>query len=169
MRGKIVLRKERVGRERIKTKETFTVKTQYGEVENVPMTTWNELAPYWQPICRAIFEVLIENEFAPYSATIKRPDGFVASNYYWKKSLKDPVAVPLSEAKYFMYKLKEKQFFLDSINEFNQKIRANWLEESNIAVFGGYLCSFCYVLRPALKTVKKGDKNYLKPKLKSKL
>ena len=139
------------------------MKTKYGVVENVPMVTWKELFPYWQSICRAIFEVLMENDFSPYAATLKRTDGFVASSYYWKKSLKDPMKIPLSEAKYFIYKLEEKQYFLDSIREFNQKTQTNWLEERNIATLGGYLYSFFYVLKPVLRTVKKGTNNYLKP------
>jgi len=139
------------------------VKTEYGVVENVPATNWEELFPYWQSICRAIFEVLMENSFSPYTATLKRPDGFVASSYYWKKSLKDPVKIPLSEAKYFLYRLKEKQYFLDSIREFNQKTQTNWLKEKNIATLGGYLCSFFYVLKPVLRTVEGGAGSRLKP------
>jgi hypothetical protein len=157
------LRKESLGQGHREIKEVFSVKTKYGVVENVPVVTWKELFPHWRSICRAIFEVLTENDFSPYTATLKRPDGFVASSYYWKKSLKDPMKISLSEAKYFIYKLEEKQYFLDSIREFNQKTRTNWLEEKNIETLGGYLYSFLYVLKPVLRTVKKGTKNYLKP------
>ena len=54
-------------------RETFSVKTKYGIVKEVPMIRWKELVPYWAAICRAIFEVLIENDFHPYTATLKRP------------------------------------------------------------------------------------------------
>jgi hypothetical protein len=150
-------------------KGTFSVQTKYGAVESVPVIGWEALIPYWPSICRAIFEVLIENDFYPYAATLKRPDGFVASKYYWEISLNDPIKVPLSEAKFFIYKIKEKTFFLSSIREFNQKTRTNWLEEENIATLGGYLNSFFFALKPVLKAVGKGRAHYLKPLIKQKL
>lgn len=146
--------------------ETFSVQTSYGVVENVPVIRWKELVPYWRSICRAIFEVLVENDFYPYTATLKRPKGFVASSHYWKMSLKNPTRVPLSEARYFIYKLEEKTHFSDSIRRFNQEAGKNWLEEKNIAILGGYLCSFFYTLKPVLEAVKKGTESYLKPKYK---
>ena len=143
--------------------EAFSVQTSYGVVEKVPVIRWKELVPYWRSICRAIFEVLIENDFRPYTATLKRPEGFVASSYYWKISLKNPTKFPLSEARYFIYKLEEKTYFSDSIRRFNQKTGTNWLEEKNIAVLGGYLYSFFHTLKPVLKPVKKGTESFLKP------
>jgi hypothetical protein len=107
------------------TKEMFSVETSYGIVEKVPVVTWKELIPYWEDICRAIFEVLIENEFQPYTATLKRPAGFVASSFYWRISIKNPNRFPLSEARYFIYKLQEKPYFADSIREFNKKSQKN--------------------------------------------
>jgi hypothetical protein len=80
-------------------------------------------------------------------------------------SLRNPRKVPLTEARYFVYKLKEKSYFVDSIMRFNEKSGKNWLDERNIAVLGGYLCSFCLTLKPVLKVVKKGTMNCLKPKL----
>lgn len=147
--------------------ETFSVETKYGTVENVPVIEWKELFPYWRSICKAIFEVLIENDFHPYAATLKRPDGFVASSYYWKMSLRNPKKVPLSEARYFIYKLEEKTYFSDSIRKFNERIQANWLEEKNIAILGGYLYSFFYILKPVLRTIRKGTENYLKPRIRN--
>jgi len=146
--------------------ETLSVATSYGIVEKVPIIRWKEFIPYWQPVCRAIFEVLIENDFHPYSATLKRPEGFVASSEYWKRSIKDLTAFPLSEARYFIYKLEEKIYFLNAIREFNGKIQRDWLEEKNIAVLGGYLYSFFYVLKPILRSVKKGNNSYLRPVIK---
>jgi hypothetical protein len=148
------------------TRETFSVQTNYGVVEKVPVTQWKELVPCWRAICRAIFEVLIENDFHPYTTTLKRPKGFVASSHYWKISLKNPTKVPLSEARYFIYKLEEKPYFSDSIKRFNQKTQTNWLEEKNIAILGGYLYSFFYTLKPVLKTVRKGTESYLKPNIR---
>lgn len=143
------------------------METDHGIVEGVPMTQWEELAPYWSAICRAIFEVLLENDFHPYTATLKRPKGFVASSSYWRMSLRNPTRVPLSEARYFIYRLREKPYFTDSIRRFNEKSGKNWLEENSIAVLGGYLCSFCLTLKPVLEVVNKGAKNFLKPKLTS--
>lgn len=81
-------------------------------------------------------------------------------------SLKNPTKVPLSEARYFIYKLEEKPYFSDSIRRFNQKTQTNWLEEKNIAILGGYLYSFFYTLKPVLKTVRKGTESYLKPTIR---
>ena len=55
--------------------KTFSVQTNAGKVEKVPVTIWKDLVPYWESICRAIFEVLIENDFKPYTATLKRLRG----------------------------------------------------------------------------------------------
>lgn len=143
--------------------ETFSVQTMAGKVEKVPVTGWKELVPYWESICRALFEVLIENDFKPYTATLKRPKGFVASNSYWKVSVKNPKRLPLSEARFFIYKLQEKPYFTDSIKEFNKKIQKNWLEEKNIAILGGYVYSFYYTLKPVLKVVGEGTKAIIKP------
>jgi hypothetical protein len=143
--------------------ETFSVQTMAGKVKKVPVIRWKELVPYWERICRAFFEVLIENDFKPYTATLKRPKGFVASNSYWKVSVKNPKRLPLSEARFFIYKLQEKPYFTDSIKEFNKKIQKNWLEEKNIAILGGYVYSFYYTLKPVLKVVGEGTKASIKP------
>lgn len=117
----------------------FSVRTKYGIIDKVPIIQWKELVPYWAEICKAFFEVLIEDDFYPYTATFKRPNGFVGTSHYWKISLKNPKKFPLSEAKYFIFKLKEKPAFTDSIKKFNQGISVDWLEEKNIAILGGYL------------------------------
>lgn len=145
------------------TKETFAVETNYGIIDSVPMTPWKDLVPYWEGLCRAIFEVLIENDFHPYTATLKRPRGFVASKSYWDTSHRNRKKVPLTEARYFVYKLKEKPEFVDAITRFNRSSGKSWLDESNIAVLGGYLYSFCATLMPILKVVKKGNMYCLKP------
>jgi hypothetical protein len=147
----------------ITPKRLAILKIKYEIVKEVPMIRWKELVPYWAAICRAIFEVLIENDFHPYTATLKRPKGFVASSKYWEKSLENPTKIPLSDARYFVFKLKEKQYFVKAIQEFNKKIQKNWLEEKNIHILGGYLYSFYYTLKPVLKVERKGKKNYLKP------
>ena len=155
--------KVRLEEEEQRPVETFSVKTIAGKVEDVPVTGWKELVPYWESICRAIFEVLFENDFKPYTATLKRPKGFVASSNYWNLSLKNPKRFPLSEARFFMYKLQEKPHFTNSIRQFNQRIQKNWLEEKNIAILGGYIYSFYYTLKPVLKVVGKGTKASIKP------
>lgn len=78
------MRNTRLKEEERQPLETFSVQTIAGKVEKVPVTGWKDLVPYWESICRAIFEVLIQNDFKPYTATLKRPKGFVASNSYWK-------------------------------------------------------------------------------------
>jgi hypothetical protein len=146
-------------------KKVIQVETRYGIVEKVPVIDWKEFIPYWPDICRAIFEVLLENDFQPYTATLKRPKGFVAYGGYWKMSNKNPKKVPLSDARYFIYKLQEKPYFTDSIRQFNQKNQKDWLAEKNIAILGGFLYGFYYTLKPVLKIVKKENDMYLKPKI----
>ena len=143
--------------------ETFSVQTTAGRVEKVPITGWKDLVPYWECICRAILEVLIENDFKPYTATLRKPKGFVASNSYWRLSLKNPKRFPLPEARFFLYKLLEKPYFTNSIREFNKKIQKNWLEEKNIATLGGHVYSFYYTLRPVLEVVGHGSASSIKP------
>lgn len=143
--------------------ESFSVQTDNGPVKNVPMIHWKELVPYWKNICKAFLEVLSENDFKPYTATFKRPKGFVASSQYWRLSMRNPARFPLSDARFFIAKLQEKECFTNSINEFNQKIQKSWLEEKNIAVLGGYLYSFYYTLKPVLKVVGEGSKASIKP------
>ena len=77
--------------------------------------------------------------------------------------MKNPKRFPLSEARFFMYKLLEKPDFTNSIKEFNKKIQKNWLEEKNIAILGGYIYSFYYTLRPVLEVVGEGTKASIKP------
>jgi hypothetical protein len=145
-------------------RKVIKVETSYGIVEKVPVIDWEELIPYWSDICRAIFEVLLENDFQPYTATLKRPKGFVAYGGYWKMSIRNPKRLPLSEARYFIYKLREKPYFTESIRAFNQKNKKDWLAEKNIAILGGYLYSFYYTLKPVLENAQKQNGTYLKPK-----
>ena len=84
-------------------------------------------------------------------------------------SLKNLARIPLSDARYFIFKLKEKPYFVKTIQEFNEKVHKNWLEEKNIHILGGYLYSFYYTLKPVLKIERKGKKNYLKPVIEQKV
>ena len=98
--------------------ETFSVKTIAGKVEDVPVTRWKELVPYWENICRAIFEVLHENDFKPYTATLKSPKGFVASSSYWNLSLKNP-EIPFVRSSVFHVQTSGKAV----LHEFNKTIQ----------------------------------------------
>ncbi len=151
------------------TIETISVHTIAGRVDQVPVIGWKELKPYWGELCRAFFDVLIENDFKPYTSTIKRPEGFVASSFYWGLSCRNPAKFPLSEARFFVSKLLEKPGFRNSIKEFNQSSQISWLEEKNIATLGGYVYSFYYTLRPVLKVVGKGERASVKPMLRAKI
>jgi len=156
-----------LGFNKIQRNEKFiSVKTKYGIVDNVPVISWEEMIPYWPAICRAIFEVLIENDFRPFAATFRRPKGFVASSRYWEVSLRNPEKFVLSEAKYFIYRLKEKSDFSDSIRRFNEGKDTDWLKERNISTLGGYLYSFYHTLKPVLKEVRKGRNRLLKPMIR---
>ncbi len=65
-------------------KKTIEITAKYGHVRNVPMIKWEPFQPYWERVVRAMIEVIVENKFRPYTATMKRPDGIVASSAYWK-------------------------------------------------------------------------------------
>lgn len=143
--------------------EFFSLNIKYGLIENIPTTSWKELTSYWPAICKAIFEVLIENDFYPYTATLKRPKGFVASSYYWTISLKNPKKFPLSEAKYFIFRLEEKSYFIDAIRNFNMKTNTDWLNQNNIDTLGGYLYSFYDTLKPVLKKDQKDGEEFIRP------
>lgn len=144
---------------------TITVRAKFGKVENVPLPKWKELVPYWPKIAKAFFEVLTENDFNPCTATIKRPDGFVADRNYWKKFLENPDTIPLKEARRFLAELVKHKDFFEAIRNFNDKKKVNWLHEKNMDILGGYVYSFYYILRPALKAISKKGKKILKPKL----
>jgi hypothetical protein len=145
--------------------KTIVVSTKFGEIEGVPLIRWKEIAPYWAKITKAFFEILTENDFRPYCATKKRPNGFVAQSYYWKKSDKNPKKFPLMEARRFLSKLVEHDDFRDAIREFNSKEGVEWLGSENTHILGGYVCSFFYALKPVLRTVQRGGMEVLKPRI----
>jgi len=69
----------------------------------------------------------------------------------------------LSDARFFVYKLKEKSYFTQAIREFNKRIGSDWLIEKNIVVLGGYAYSFYYTLKPILEVVGEGSLASIKP------
>jgi len=145
----------------------INVSTKFGIVKNVPLPNWTEIIPYWPRISKAFFEVLIENDFNAYTATIKRPTGFVADLKYWEISEKGPKKLHLKEASVFIRKIKEKTDFVEAIKEFNAKGKVDWLRDDNIHLLGGYIYSFYYTLKPVLRTTKKSGKIIIKPILSS--
>jgi len=145
--------------------QTISVATKFGKIEKVPLTKWRELTPYWPKITKAFFEVLMENDFSPYTATIERPEGFVADRHYWERSMKNPEETPLGEAKRFVSKLIGHPDFAEAIKAFNASKKVNWLKEENVHILGGYVYSFYYTLKPVLKIVEKNSKKVLKPSI----
>lgn len=145
--------------------QTITVETKFGKVKDVPLTKWEELAPYWPNIAKAFFEVLMENDFNPYTATLNRPDGFVADRRYWRKSTRRPDEIPLYAARKFLAKLIQHEEFANAIRSFNADHKVDWLEKKNIHVLGGYVYSFYYTLKPVLKIEERDGKRVLKPRL----
>jgi hypothetical protein len=149
------------------SKETFSVLTKHGTVEDVPFHPWKHVLPYWPRICKGIFEVLEENHFRPYSATMKRPDGFVASSYYWRKSREKPNEIPLWEARLFISKLIASPDFNTAIKEFNATKNTDWLDPKNIATLGGFLYSFYLILKRVLVSIEVNGKRTIKPLIKN--
>jgi hypothetical protein len=97
--------------------------------KNVPETSWDALQPFWPSIARAVIEVLFEGGFKPYSVRKNRKDGFYASEWYWKQSLENPEKYPLDEAKRFIEMLLEKEYFTESVREFNKSRNTDWLQK----------------------------------------
>lgn len=149
------------------SKETFSVSTRYGIVEGVPVHPWEKLSPYWPRVCKGMFEVLEENDFRPYTATVKRPDGFVASSYYWRKSRKKPDEFPLLQARLFISKLIDNPDFNAAVREFNATENVDWLDPKNMTTLGGFLCSFYSVLKEVLVSVEVNGKKTIKPLIRN--
>ena len=101
--------------------QTITFKTKLGHVIGGPVTTWEALVSHWQRIAKAFFEVLIENDFSPYTATFSRPNGFVADRHHWQESIEDQDTFPLREARRFPSKLVKHKDFWEAIRSFNAK------------------------------------------------
>lgn len=89
--------------------KTIQVKTKYGLFKDIPNTTWKELEPYWPDITASIIEAILEDDFKISDVRKDNPKGFIANKFYWKAHKKNPSAYPLSEAKKFISKLKEKK------------------------------------------------------------
>jgi len=73
--------------------------------------------------------------------------------------LKNPDTIPLKEARRFISKLVKHKDFFEAIKSFNDKKEVNWLDKKNIDILGGYVYSFYYTLKPALKIVSKKGKD----------
>lgn len=143
---------------------TIAIDTKYGRIKNVPITKWKKLVPYWPKIAKTFFEVLIENDLNPYTATTKRPEGFVADRRYWIRSIRNPEETPLKEARRFVSELIAHGDFAEAIRSFNVEGKVDWFKEGNLHILGGYVYSFYYTLKPVLKIkVLKTGKEVLKP------
>ncbi len=136
---------------------SIQINTKYGTVRNVPVIKWIEFQPYWEPVVRAIVEVIVENKFRPYSATIKRPDGFVASSKYWETYGYRHKKLTLDQPKKFIELLMTKEGFRTAITEFNSKSGVDWLNPKNLHLLGGRVYGFYYTLRPIFSELRDKD------------
>ena len=145
--------------------ETLTVSTRYGLVENVPKTTWKELAPYQHRITQAIFEVLIENCFQGGYVTSRNKDGFFAPPFYWKMHLLNKKKWPLAESLRFIHRLLKHESFLEAMGEFNHKAGVDWLSGPDLSKLGGFVYSVCFYLKSVLQDEKSNGGFCVKPKI----
>lgn len=134
--------------------ETIKVQTKYGLIEGIPNTKWSDLKPYWPDIIASIIEVVLENDFEISDVRKTNPNGFIASNFYWRAHRKNPDKYPLIGAKKFISAIKNKKRFIKAINEFNKKKRTNWLLEENISTLRRFLRSQCLPLLKLLNKLK---------------
>ena len=116
------------------------------ENENIPETSWLALRPFWPRIGNGIVKVFFEGNFRPYPVTKARPDGFFASEWYWKQASVSPSKYPLTEARKFIEMLGIRQDFLDAIREFNGQSSSRWSVAWKDKGFRVFLYSICYPL-----------------------
>lgn len=119
--------------------------------KDVPITSWEELKPYWIPIAKAVIEVFLIGNFKPYSVRKDRKDGFYAAEWYWEKSLSNPSEYPLKEAKKFLNMLKKNKDFINAVNGFNSIKGSNWTSNLNIKRLRHFVYSVCHELEGYLK------------------
>ena len=134
--------------------KTIMVETKYGVFKDIPNTTWIDLEPYWSDIVASIIEVVLENDFDISDVRKTNPNGFIASNFYWRANEKNPVEYPLNGAKRFLSALKNKKRFIEALEKFNQRRNTNWLLEENIHIFRRFIRSQCLPLINYLKKLK---------------
>ena len=137
-----------------------TLKTKYGIIYNLPTIKWKELLPYWEPIARAMVEVITENKFRPYTASWDRQDGIVATHQYWETWSKQKFR--FHEAERFVELLKAKKEFSNAISNFNKCSGVDWLDAKSMPLLGNRLYGFYYVLCPIFSTYRDKDGLWLK-------
>jgi hypothetical protein len=129
---------------------TYNVETQYGIVEEVPITTWRELEHFHYGIVKAVFEVLIEKCFHPGSMKKTNKDGFIAPLHYWRRYKNNPRKFPLKEPVRFLNELLKKDSFISSVGAFNAAASADWLTRTDYVKLGSFVYSVCFYLAPVL-------------------
>lgn len=141
-----------------------TIKTKYGNIENVPLIRWIQFQPYWTETVRAFTDIVTENRFRPYPATTSKPDGIVASTEFW--NLYGSKNFIFTEALKFVELLKSNESFQVSISLFNRTSETDWLDPRNIPLLGGRVYGFYYTLRPILHRTRDKDGYWIKIKYK---
>jgi len=123
-------------------------------VENVPVTSWEALQPYWPLIVKGIIEVFLEGDFKSYGVRKDRKDGFYAGDWYWNQSLIDPEEYPLKEAERFISMLLKKKCFIESIREFNKLKQVDWTLNENRKQLRQFIYKTCFLLEEFLRSLK---------------
>ena len=122
--------------------------------KDVPLTSWEELKPYWKLIAKSVIEVFLEGNFKPYSVRKNKKDGYYAAEWYWQMSLIDPKKYPLKQAKKFLVMLKKNKDFINAVKDFNSEKGSNWLLPSKINQLRHFVYSICHELEGYLNQLK---------------
>lgn len=122
--------------------------------KNVPMTSWEELKPYWKSIAKSVMDVFLKGNFKPYAVRKDIKDGFYAAEWYWEKSSINPSEYPLKEAKRFLNTLNKNKDFINAVNDFNSIKGSNWTSASNIKQLRHFVYSVCHELEGYLELLK---------------
>ena len=116
------------------------------DAASIPETNWVDLRPFWPRIGNALAEVFVEGNFKPYPVTKARPDGFFASEWYWRQASVSSSKYPLREARKFIEMLSKRQDFLDAVREFNGQSNSEWSVTWKDRAFRVFLYAICYPL-----------------------
>ncbi len=118
----------------------------FSDAKKMPETSWAPLRPFWPRIGNALATIFVEGNFKPYPVTKARPDGFFASEWYWKQASLSPGKYPLTEARKFIEMLGKREDFVDAIGEFNGQSGSKWSVSWKNKGFRVFLYAICYPL-----------------------
>lgn len=142
-----------------------TISTKYGKIQNVPLTKFPPLRPYYPDIVRSIFETLLEDNFSPGFVTNENQYGFYAPADRWSQYEADPKHYPLFEPLRFLQKLLRKSEFVTAVRGYNKQAKLDWIKDANIVGLGGFIYGIAFYLAPCLTEKTIEHRIYAKPRI----